>query len=78
MSGFFGLRREAWLALAPLTSNGFELYLELVLKAQHQRMRIADVPVAFRHQRASGEFSILCDGPGQLARTLKLWRRLPR
>lgn len=75
MSGFFGLRREAVDALPPLESDGFEVYLELLVKARRAGMRIAEVPVEFVHQTESGEFSVLRQGPKQLARTLRVWRR---
>jgi glycosyltransferase involved in cell wall biosynthesis len=75
MSGFFGLRREAVDALPPLESDGFEVYLELLVKARRGGLRISEVPVEFVHQTESGEFSVLRQGPRQLARTLRVWRR---
>ena len=75
MSGFFGLRREAVDAIGPLESDGFEVYLELLVKARRLGLRIAEVPVEFVHQTESGEFSVLRQGPKQLARTLRVWRR---
>ncbi|HEX8374855.1 MAG TPA: glycosyltransferase, partial [Geminicoccaceae bacterium] len=75
MSGFFGLRREAVDVIGPLESDGFEVYLELLVKARRRGLRIAEVPVEFVHQTESGEFSVLRQGPKQLARTLRVWRR---
>lgn len=75
MSGFFGLRREALDALAPLESDGFEVYLELLVKARRAGLRVKEVPVEFVHRTESGEFSVLRQGPKQLARTFRVWRR---
>lgn len=75
MSGFFGLRRAAVDALPPLESDGFEVYLELLVKARRRGLTIAEVPVEFVHQTESGEVSVLRQGPKQLARTLRVWRR---
>jgi glycosyltransferase involved in cell wall biosynthesis len=75
MSGFFGLRREVLGRIAPLRMDGFEVYLELLVKARQAGLRIREVPVEFVHQTGSGEFSVLADGPRQLMNTLRVWRR---
>jgi dolichyl-phosphate beta-glucosyltransferase len=76
MSGFFGLRRGAVLAaIPPLESDGFEVYLELLVKARRAGLRVAEAPVAFAHRTESGEFSVLRQGPRQVAGTLRVWRR---
>jgi glycosyltransferase involved in cell wall biosynthesis len=72
MSGFFGLRREA---APPLVSDGFEVYLELLVKARRAGLRVAEAPVAFAHRTESGEFSVLRQGPRQVMGTLRVWRR---
>lgn len=75
MSGFFGLRRDVLDIIPPLESDGFEVYLELLVKARRRGLSVAEVPVAFVHRNESGEVSVLRQGPRQLAGTLRVWRR---
>jgi len=74
MSGFFAFRREVLDRIEPLRSDGFEVYLELFLKAKLCGCRIAEVGVEFRHQTESGEVSVLAYAPKQLMNTLRIWR----
>jgi hypothetical protein len=75
MSGLFGLRREVLDAIPPLESDGFEVYLELVVKARRRGLRTLEVSAEFVHRAGWGEFSVLRQGPQQLARALRVWRR---
>jgi glycosyltransferase involved in cell wall biosynthesis len=77
MSGSFGFRRDTVLAaVPPLESDGFEVYLELLVKARRAGLRVAEAPVAFAHRAGRpGGFSVVRDGPGQVLRTLRVWRR---
>ncbi|KAJ7186400.1 nucleotide-diphospho-sugar transferase [Mycena filopes] len=47
MSGFFGLRKELFLASPPLTPTGFKIGLELLLKAPVPRGGLKEVGYAF-------------------------------
>ncbi|KAH9831952.1 nucleotide-diphospho-sugar transferase [Rhodofomes roseus] len=54
MSGFFGIRKEAFLKAKNLNVSGFKIALELLVKAQIHSNAIAEVPFAFG-LRAAGE-----------------------
>ncbi|KAI0731688.1 nucleotide-diphospho-sugar transferase [Fomitopsis betulina] len=54
MSGFFGIRKEAFLKARNLNTNGFKIALELLVKAQIHSNAIAEVPFAFG-LRTAGE-----------------------
>jgi dolichol-phosphate mannosyltransferase len=54
MSGYFMIRRQAFLPLAPsLSSQGFKILLDIVATARG-RLRIAELPMTF-HDRRHGE-----------------------
>lgn len=54
MSGFFGVRKEAFLKARNLNSQGFKIALDLLIKAHIQPDAIAEVPFSFG-VRAEGE-----------------------
>lgn len=54
MSGFFGVRKEAFLKARGLNSQGFKIALDLLIKAQIPPNAIAEVPFSFG-VRAEGE-----------------------
>jgi dolichol-phosphate mannosyltransferase len=74
MSGFFALRREVLDSIPPLESDGFEVYLELFLKALRAGYEISEVGVEFRHKTERGELSVLAYGPKQALNTFRIWR----
>ena len=61
-------------AIAPLESDGFEVYLELFLQALRAGYEISEVGVEFRHKTESGEVSVLAYGPRQALNTFRIWR----
>jgi dolichol-phosphate mannosyltransferase len=75
MSGFFGLRRAVLDVIPRLEMDGFEVYLELFLKAHVNGLTINEVPVKFKHQTESGEVSVWATAPKQLMNTLRVWKR---
>ncbi|KZT03703.1 glycosyltransferase family 2 protein [Laetiporus sulphureus 93-53] len=54
MSGFFGIRKEAFLKARSLNSQGFKIALDLLVKAQIPSHAIAEVPFSFG-LRTAGE-----------------------
>ncbi|EMD36441.1 glycosyltransferase family 2 protein [Gelatoporia subvermispora B] len=54
MSGFFGIRKEAFLKARSINGAGFKIALELLVKAHIPRGAIAEVPFSFG-VRAEGE-----------------------
>ncbi|KAI0343811.1 hypothetical protein BDW22DRAFT_1210616 [Trametopsis cervina] len=54
MSGFFGIRKEAFLKARNLNASGFKIALDLLVKAHVQPHAIAEVPFSFG-VRAEGE-----------------------
>ncbi|KAK7692083.1 dolichol-P-mannose synthesis [Cerrena zonata] len=54
MSGFFGIRKEAFLKARGLNSQGFKIALDLLIKAHIPPDAIAEVPFSFG-VRAEGE-----------------------
>ncbi|TCD69308.1 dolichol-P-mannose synthesis [Steccherinum ochraceum] len=54
MSGFFGVRKEAFLKARNLNSQGFKIALDLLIKAHIAPQAIAEVPFSFG-VRAEGE-----------------------
>ncbi len=75
MSGFFAIRAEVLTTIAPLEMDGFEIYLELFLKASQNGYSIREIPAKFTHQTDSGEVSVLRHAPAQLANTFRIWKR---
>ena len=75
MSGFFGLRRSVLDEIPALEMDGFEVYLELFVKARRLGLRIHEFPAKFIHQTESGEISVLARAPRQLLNTLRIWLR---
>lgn len=78
MSGFFAVGKDVLAAIAPLEMDGFEVYLELFVKAHRKGYSIHEVPAKFEHQTDSGEVSVLRHGPAQLANTIRIWQRFAR
>ena len=74
MSGFFAVRRDVLAKVKPLVSDGFEVYLELFLKAKQAGFEFKEIGVEFLHQTVSGETSVLAHGPRQAMNTLRIWK----
>ena len=76
MSGFFAVRREVFAAISPLTSDGFEVYLELFLKAKQAGFDFTEIGVEFLHQTVSGETSVVAHAPRQAMNTFRIWKNV--
>ena len=75
MSGFFAIRAEVLTTIAPLEMDGFEIYLELFVKANQKGYSIQEIPAKFTHQTDSGEVSVSTYALAQLANTFRVWKR---
>ncbi len=59
-----------------LETNGFEINLELLIKAVKRGFKIKEIPCEFEHREEGAKFNILRDGPRTLLDTFAMWRRL--
>ena len=75
MSGFFGFRRQLLEHIPPLTMDGFEVYLELFVKARAMGYSLVELPIKFSHKIDSGEVSVLTHAPRQFINTIMVWKR---
>lgn len=73
-SGFQCLKREVLNDMC-LIADGFEINLELIVKAAKMGYKIKEIPVVYKH-RQYGHFSVLRHGPKTLLSTLLLRLRL--
>lgn len=74
-AGFTGFRKSVLDAIE-LTSDRWEVLVELYAKARARGFRILEVPVKFVHGTETGETNVLVEAPRQLWNTLRLWWRL--
>jgi len=72
-SGFVVFRKKA-LDAVELSSNGFEIHIELLTKLKKAGFRVAEMPVEYTHWR-HGSFRVLKHGPATLINTIKIWLR---
>ncbi|MBR9678265.1 MAG: glycosyltransferase family 2 protein [Nanoarchaeota archaeon] len=70
-SGFQAFKKEVVKSIE-LKSKGFEVNLELLVKAKKKRFVIKEIPVYYEH-RDESKFSVLKHGPKTLLNTLKLF-----
>lgn len=71
-SGFQAFRKEV-VDSVKLKSTGFEINLELLVKAKRKGFRIKEIPARYEHRKDS-RFSVLRHGPKTLIKTLKLFK----
>ncbi len=74
-SGFFGIRRQVLQSLE-LSSDGFEIHVEMFARLERSGYSIREVPVRFVHQTESGEVSVLRAAPRMFFGSLRIWRNL--
>ena len=72
-SGFVLFKKEA-LDKVKLSSNGFNIHVELFTKIKKIGFKLIEVPVTYSHWEG-GSFKILKHGPVTLIETFKLWWR---
>lgn len=71
-SGFFAIKREV-LAKVELSSNDFQIYAELFIKAIKNNFTIKEIPLKFIHKKESGEANMFKHGPRILGDIFRLW-----
>jgi len=74
-AGFAGFRKPVLDAIE-LTSDRWEVLVELYAKARAQGFEILELPLKFVHETESGETNVLVEAPRQLLSTLRLWWQL--
>lgn len=74
-AGFSGFRKSVLDAIE-LTSDRWEVLVELYAKARAGGFTILEVPVKFIHGTETGETNVLVEAPRQLFNTLRLWWRM--
>ncbi len=74
-AGFTGFRKSVLDAIE-LTSDRWEVLVELYAKATARGFKILEVPVKFVHGTDTGQTNVLVEAPRQLWNTLRLWWRL--
>jgi len=72
-SGFVLFKKKV-LNKVELTSNGFDIHIELFTKIKKKGFKIIEVPVSYSHWEY-GSFKMLKHGPETLIETFKLWWR---
>lgn len=76
-AGFSGFRKPVLDAIE-LTSDRWEVLVELYARAKARGFKILEVPVKFVHGTESGQTNVLVEAPRQLWNTFRLWWRLGR
>jgi hypothetical protein len=71
LSGLYGLRREALEAM-DLTANGFELEVEIGIKAHARQLRVTSLPIVYGRRLGEKKLHAWRDGWRILRRSLAL------
>jgi len=74
-SGFQIYRRKV-IDTIKLESKGFEINLELLMKASVKGFRTKEIPAEYHHREKEAKFSVLKNGPGVLIDTFWLWKKI--
>lgn len=70
-SGFVIFKKKV-LDSVELSSDGFEIHIELFTKIKEKGFKIIEVPVSYSHWK-DGSFKISSHGPKTLANTIRYW-----
>ena len=76
-SGFMAFRSSAIKSLN-LTSNKFEIHVELLAKMQRKGYKIKEIPAEYVQRVEGSKFNVLTDGPKTLLSTFKIWWNLKK
>jgi glycosyltransferase involved in cell wall biosynthesis len=71
-SGFFAIKRKV-ISKAKLSSNDFQIYTELFIKAIKDKFTIKEIPIKFMHKKESGEANMFKHGPRIMRDIFILW-----